>query len=123
MARILVAEDDADLRSLVAFKLASRGHDVVQVDDGVAALASVRSRRPDVAVLDVTMPGVSGLDAARQIREDPDLADLPIIMLSARAGTSDVEAGLKSGADDYVIKPFSPREFALRVEGLLERRG
>jgi two-component system, OmpR family, response regulator MtrA len=122
MARILVAEDDVDLRSLVAFKLASRGHDVVQVDDGVAALASVRSRRPDVAVLDVTMPGVSGLDAARQIREDPDLADLPIIMLSARAGTSDVEAGLQSGADDYVIKPFSPREFALRVEGLLEQR-
>jgi two-component system response regulator MtrA len=121
MARILVAEDDADLRRLVAFKLTSRGHDVVQVDDGAAALASVRSCRPDLAVLDVTMPGVSGLDAARQIREDPDLADLPIIMLSARAGSSDVESGLQNGADDYVIKPFSPREFALRVEGLLER--
>lgn len=122
MASILVAEDDADLRSLVAFKLASRGHDVVQVVDGAEALASVRSHRPDVVVLDITMPGVSGLDAARQIRDDPALSDLPIIMLTARAGSADVEAGLDTGADDYVIKPFSPRELALRVEGLLERR-
>ena len=121
MARILIADDDLDIRELVEFKLLSLGHDVEVVADGQAALAACRARRPDLAVLDVMMPGVSGLDAIRTIRADPALADLPVILLTARAQESDVETGFDSGADDYITKPFSPRELAARVEALLSR--
>ena len=118
MARILVADDDVDIRELVEFKLSTLGHDVVAVSDGAAAVEACQAQRPDLAVLDVMMPGVSGLDA---IRADPALTDLPVILLTARAQESDVETGFDSGADDYITKPFSPRELAARVETLLAR--
>ena len=121
MARILVADDDVDIRELVEFKLSTLGHDVVAVADGAAAIEACRAERPDLAVLDVMMPGVSGLDAIRAIRADPALADLPVILLTARAQESDVETGFDSGADDYITKPFSPRELASRVQALLSR--
>ena len=123
MARILVADDDVDIRELVEFKLSPLGHDVVAVADGAAAIDACQSERPDLAVLDVMMPGVSGLDAIRTIRADPVLSDLPVILLTARAQESDVETGFDSGADDYITKPFSPRELASRVEALLSRSG
>ena len=88
-----------------------------------AAVEACQASRPDLAVLDVMMPGVSGLDAIRAIRADPALADLPVILLTARAQESDVETGFDSGADDYITKPFSPRELAARVEALLSRSG
>lgn len=119
MARILVADDDVDIRELVEFKLSTMGHDIVAVGDGAAAVEACRAQKPDLAVLDVMMPGVSGLDAIREIRADPSLADLPVILLTARAQESDVETGFHSGADDYITKPFSPRELASRVEALL----
>ncbi len=119
MARILVADDDVDIRELVEFKLSTMGHDIVAVGDGAAAVDACRASKPDLAVLDVMMPGVSGLDAIREIRADPGLADLPVILLTARAQESDVETGFDSGADDYITKPFSPRELASRVEALL----
>jgi two-component system response regulator MtrA len=121
VARILVADDDVDIRELVEFKLSTLGHDVVAVADGAAAIAACQAERPDLAVLDVMMPGVSGLDAIRAIRADPALADLPVILLTARAQESDVETGFDSGADDYITKPFSPRELASRVQALLTR--
>jgi DNA-binding response OmpR family regulator len=121
VARILVADDDVDIRELVEFKLSTLGHDVVAVSDGAAAIEACRAERPDLAVLDVMMPGVSGLDAIRAIRADPALADLPVILLTARAQESDVETGFDSGADDYITKPFSPRELASRVQALLTR--
>ena len=121
MARILVADDDVDIRELVEFKLSTLGHDVVAVSDGQAAIDACQAQRPDLAVLDVMMPGVSGLDAVRAIRADPALAGLPVILLTARAQESDVETGFDVGADDYVTKPFSPRELASRVQALLAR--
>ena len=121
MARILVADDDVDIRELVEFKLSTMGHDIVAVGDGAAAVEACRAQKPDLAVLDVMMPGVSGLDAIREIRADPSLADLPVILLTARAQESDVETGFHSGADDYITKPFSPRELASRVEALLTK--
>ncbi len=123
MARILVADDDVDIRELVEFKLSTMGHEITAVGDGAAAVAACQASRPDLAVLDVMMPGVSGLDAIRAIRADPALADLPVILLTARAQESDVETGFDSGADDYITKPFSPRELAARVEALLSRSG
>ena len=121
MARIVEADDDVDIRELVEFKLSTMGHDIVAVGDGGAALEACRAEKPDLAVLDVMMPGVSGLDAIRMIRSDPGLLDLPVILLTARAQESDVETGFDSGADDYITKPFSPRELASRVEALLSR--
>ena len=121
VARILVADDDVDIRELVEFKLSTLGHDVVAVSDGAAAVEACQAQRPDLAVLDVMMPGVSGLDAIRAIRADPALKDLPVILLTARAQESDVETGFDSGADDYITKPFSPRELASRVQALLAR--
>ena len=121
MASILVADDDVDIRELVEFKLSTMGHDIVAVGDGAAAVEACRAEKPDLAVLDVMMPGVSGLDAIREIRSDPSLAVLPVILLSARAQESDVETGFDSGADDYITKPFSPRELASRVQALLSR--
>ena len=121
MARIVVADDDVDIRELVEFKLSTLGHDVVAVSDGQAAIDACQAQRPDLAVLDVMMPGVSGLEAVRAIRADPALAGLPVILLTARAQESDVETGFDSGADDYVTKPFSPRELAARVQALLAR--
>jgi len=121
VARILVADDDVDIRELVEFKLSTLGHDVVAVADGQAAIDACQAQRPDLAVLDVMMPGVSGLDAVRAIRADPALAGLPVILLTARAQESDVETGFDSGADDYITKPFSPRELAARVQALLSQ--
>jgi len=121
VARILVADDDVDIRELVEFKLSMLGHDIVAVGDGTAALGACRNARPDLAILDIMMPGMSGLEAMRAIREDPSLSDLPVILLTARAQEADVETGLSSGADDYITKPFSPRELATRVQALLTR--
>jgi two-component system, OmpR family, response regulator MtrA len=121
VARILVADDDVDIRELIEFKLSILGHEIVAVNDGAAAIDACRDLKPDLAVLDVMMPGMSGLDAIRVIRSDEAMADIPVILLTARAQESDVETGFDSGADDYITKPFSPRELASRVQALLAR--
>ena len=121
MARILVADDDVDIRELVEFKLSTLGHEIVAVRDGAAAVDACREHKPDLAVLDVMMPGMSGLDAIRVIRSDPAMTGIPVILLTARAQETDVETGFDSGADDYITKPFSPRELASRVQALLAR--
>ena len=123
MAKIVVADDDADIRDLVVFKLEQGGHDVVPVGDGAAAVEACRAERPDLAVLDVMMPGMSGVDVCRELRADADLAGIPVILLTARAQPADIEQGFNVGADDYVVKPFSPRELASRVTAVLQRSG
>jgi len=121
MAKIVVADDDADIRDLVTFKLQQSGHDVVAVGDGAAAVEACRGEVPDLVVLDVMMPGMSGLEACRAIRLDQRLTKVPVILLTARAQESDIEQGFSAGADDYVVKPFSPRELASRVSAVLQR--
>src|SRR3712207_1709588 len=101
MTAILVADDDPDIRDLVAFKLEQAGYDVAAVDDGPAALAAARSAPPDLVVLDVMMPGLSGIDVCRELRADPATRGLPVILLTARAQEGDVEVGFAAGADDY----------------------
>jgi DNA-binding response OmpR family regulator len=122
VATIVIADDDADIRELVVFKLRHAGHQVVPVGDGAGAIAACAERRPDLVILDVMMPGMSGLEATRAIRDTDGLAGLPIIMLTARAQDSDIEQGLDAGADDYIVKPFSPRDLAARVDAALARR-
>jgi CheY-like chemotaxis protein len=121
MGKILVADDDVDVRTLVVLKLESSGHDVVSVENGAEAVAGCRDIRPDLVVLDLMMPGMSGLEATKAIRNDPEVAGTPIILLTARAQATDVDAGMAVGVDEYVTKPFSPRDLAARVETLLAR--
>jgi two-component system response regulator MtrA len=121
VARIVVADDDMDIRDLVEFKLATMGHEIVTVADGSSAVDACESQHPDLAVFDIMMPGLTGLEAVREIRKNPALAHLPVILLTARAQQSDVQTGYASGADDYITKPFSPKDLATRVEALLSR--
>jgi CheY-like chemotaxis protein len=123
MAKIVVADDDVDVRMLVALKLRHSGYDVVDVGDGAAAVEACRHEKPDLVVLDLMMPVMSGLEACRAIKAEPGLADVPVVLLTARAQNTDVDAGLAVGADAYVTKPFSPKELAARVESLLEGTG
>jgi DNA-binding response OmpR family regulator len=121
MVAVLLAEDDADIRDLVTFKLREAGYEVRAFEDGLTALASAREDQPDLAVLDIMMPGMSGLDVCRELRADPATSEVPVILLTARAQESDIENGFAAGADDYVVKPFSPRELAMRVHEVLAR--
>jgi len=119
--RIVVADDDQDILDLVVFKLTQAGYDPVAVGDGVAALAAIEADLPRLAILDVMMPGLSGMDVLRKVRANGATKDLDVILLTARARDSDVDTGFATGASDYVIKPFSPRELIHRVNALLTR--
>lgn len=119
VARILVADDDEDIRDLVSTKLELGGYEVRAVGDGDTALRSIRSWEPDLAVLDLAMPGMDGLDVLREVRRDPEVSETRVVILTARATTSDSDLGLTAGADVYVFKPFSPADLLNRVEELL----
>lgn len=121
--RILVVEDEPDLADLLAYNLHRAGYDAQVVHDGAAALAAVREAPPDLVVLDVMLPKLSGLEVAREIRTGPRTAQVPILMLTAKAGEIDEIAGLTAGSDDYVTKPFSVKVLLARIEALLRRRG
>jgi DNA-binding response OmpR family regulator len=119
--RIVVADDDQDILDLVVFKLTQAGFDPVAVGDGEAALAAIEADLPRLAILDVMMPGLSGMDVLRKVRANAATKDLDVILLTARARDSDVDTGFATGASDYVIKPFSPRELMHRVNAVLAR--
>lgn len=120
--RILVVDDEPDAIELVAFNLKEAGFAVLSAEDGEAALEKARKFSPDLVVLDVMLPAVDGLEVCKILRRDPSTFALPIIMLTAKAGEIDRVLGLELGADDYVTKPFSPRELVLRIKNLLSRR-
>lgn len=121
MARILVAEDDPKQAELIRRYAAAEGHDVTVVSDGRAAVDEVRRWRPDLVVLDVMMPVLDGLDVCRILRGVPETESVPILMLTARASEEDLLHGLDLGADDYLTKPYSPRELMARGRSLLRR--
>jgi two-component system phosphate regulon response regulator PhoB len=119
--KILVADDEPDVLALVATNLRAAGFDVLQVQDGPSALAAVREQAPSLLILDLMLPGMSGLEICRALKADPATATLPILMLTAKAEEVDRIVGLELGAEDYVTKPFSPRELVLRVKNVLKR--
>ncbi len=121
MSHVLIVEDDADIAQLMERYLSRAGHTTETVAAGDRALASVRRRLPDLVILDLMLPGVDGLDVCRLLRGDPATRDVPIIMVTARSVEADRIAGLETGADDYVSKPFSPKELVARVGALLRR--
>ncbi|HEV2557898.1 MAG TPA: response regulator [Microvirga sp.] len=116
---VMVADDDALLRSLVAFKLKARGYRVATAGDGDEALRAIGEERPDLVVLDAMMPGADGFEVLRQIKDDAKTAAIPVVMLSARKQESDIVGALQLGASDYMVKPFIPEELAMRVARLL----
>jgi two-component system, OmpR family, alkaline phosphatase synthesis response regulator PhoP len=121
LKRILIIEDDRDIVELVRYNLANEGFEVTALADGSAGLASLRKSAPDLVILDLMLPKMPGLEVCKEIRRDPALNRLPILMLTARGEEADRVIGLEMGADDYVTKPFSPRELAARVKALLRR--
>ncbi len=119
--KILVVEDEADIRELVRYNLEQEGFAIVEAADGETALGLVRSERPALLVLDLMLPGTNGLEVCRLLRQGEGTARLPILMLTARATEVDKVLGLEMGADDYVTKPFSPRELVARVKAVMRR--
>jgi two-component system, OmpR family, phosphate regulon response regulator PhoB len=120
--RVLVVDDDQRVRTVVCWQLEADGYAVSEACDGAAALAQIERDRPDLVVLDLSLPGVGGLDVLRRVREaDGTGPPLPVIVLSGRSGETDRIIGLDLGADDYLVKPFSPGELAARVRSLLRR--
>jgi len=120
-ARILVVEDERDISALVAYHLTKEGYRVRTAEGGVEAIESAESERPDLIVLDLMLPGLSGYEVLTELRRRPDLTDVPVILLTARREEADRVKGFELGADDYLTKPFSPRELVLRAGAVLRR--
>jgi two-component system, OmpR family, alkaline phosphatase synthesis response regulator PhoP len=121
LKRILIIEDDRDIVELVRYNLTSEGFEVNSAADGISGLAQLRKAAPDMLLLDLMLPKMPGLEVCKEVRRDPGLNRLPILMLTARGEEADRVVGLEMGADDYVTKPFSPRELVARVKALLRR--
>ena len=121
MSSVVVIEDEPDLAELVRFHLSQASFSVEVAHSGRAGLEAIRRARPALVILDLMLPDLSGTDVCRELRADPKLRDLPVLMLTARSGEVDRVVGFELGADDYVTKPFSPRELVLRVRAILRR--
>lgn len=119
MSLIFIVDDDPDVRDLVEYKLVQNGHDVLCATNGQDALQLVPAAMPELVLLDVMMPGISGFDVLERLRAEACTHQLPIIMLTAKAQEADAERGFTLGANDYVLKPFSPRELMSRVSAQL----
>ena len=123
MQSVLVIEDEEDIAELVAFNLKRAGYHVELAADGIKGLSAAKTLLPDLIVLDLMMPGMNGISLFKQLKREPATRGIPVIMLTARGQTEDRIAGLELGADDYMTKPFSPKELTLRVTNLLKRSG
>ncbi len=120
MTKILIAEDERDIRDLITFTLRYNGYEVVAATNGEEALALTRQEKPDLVILDVRMPRLTGYDVCRQIKADPELQHIPVVFLSAKGQESEVQAGMEAGAVDYILKPFSPDQLVARVASLVK---
>lgn len=121
MAKILVAEDEKQIADMISFKLTNEGHKVIRAQDGDQAIAMAAKELPDLILLDAMMPGLNGFEVLRRLKGDPALRSVPVIMVTAKGHERDVLSGLRGGATDYVVKPFSLKELAARVELALRK--
>lgn len=121
MATILVIEDERDILDIVAYNLGRAGFEVLTAEDGRTGLDLAREHHPDLIVLDLMLPGLDGKEVCRQIRRDDEIQETPILMLTALVDETDRVIGFELGADDYLTKPFSPRELVLRIQAILRR--
>jgi CheY-like chemotaxis protein len=121
MPKILVADDERDIRELIGFTLRFAGFEVVLVADGVEAIEQAPLEKPDLILLDVRMPKVTGYDVCRHLKEDPATSAIPIVFLSAKGQDGEIQQGLDSGAVEYIVKPFTPDDLTEQVRNVLQR--
>jgi CheY-like chemotaxis protein len=121
MAKILIAEDERDIRDLIAFTLRFAGHEVVAVENGAEAVAAAPIEMPDLILMDVRMPRMTGYEACQSIKADARVQNIPVVFLSAKGQDSEIQAGLDAGASEYLLKPFGPLELTEKVNELLQK--
>lgn len=123
MARILIAEDEPDIRELVAFTLRFAGHEVTPTSNGEEAYQTALKIIPDLILMDVRMPKMTGYDACRAMKAEPSIRDIPVVFLSAKGQDSEIQTGLEAGAEEYLLKPFAPDQLVERVKAILAKFG
>ena len=123
MIKILVAEDEEDIRELIAFTLRFAQFEVLTAANGAEAVDVVRAERPDLILMDVRMPRMTGYEACRILKEDDETAEIPIVFLSAKGQETEIQQGLSSGAEEYILKPFAPDDLTRQVKSILRRSG
>ena len=123
MARILIAEDEPDIRELVAFTLRFAGHEVTATSNGEEAYHKAQEIIPDLIMMDVRMPRMTGYDACRAMKQIPALKDIPVVFLSAKGQETEIQSGLDAGAEEYLLKPFAPDQLVERVKAILAKFG
>jgi len=123
MTKILIAEDERDIRDLIAFTLRFAGYEVVGAENGAEAVELATKENPDLILLDVRMPRLTGYDACKAIKANPTLTDIPVVFLSAKGQESEIEIGMAAGAEEYLLKPFAPDELTERVGAILTKFG
>jgi two-component system alkaline phosphatase synthesis response regulator PhoP len=123
MAKILIAEDERDIRDLVAFTLRFAGYEVVTAANGEEAVALVPKENPDLILMDVRMPRMTGYEACRVLKANPEMKDIPVVFLSAKGQESEIQTGLGVGAEEYLLKPFAPDQLTERVRAILAKFG
>jgi len=123
MKKILIAEDERDIRDLVSFTLQFAGYKVVAAADGQEAVELALKERPDMILMDVRMPRLSGYEACKRIKAEPNLKDVPVVFLSAKGQDTEIRLGMDAGAQEYVVKPFAPAELVEKVKALLAKYG
>jgi DNA-binding response OmpR family regulator len=119
MAKIVIAEDEPDIRELIAFTLRFAGYEVITGSNGEEGYELTKKERPDLAMFDVRMPKMTGYDACKKVKADPEIAHIPVIFLSAKGQESEIEQGLAAGAEEYLLKPFAPDQLTERVKAVL----
>ncbi|OFX07766.1 MAG: two-component system response regulator [Chloroflexi bacterium RIFOXYC12_FULL_59_14] len=123
MAKILIAEDERDIRDLVAFTLRFAGYEVAAAANGEEAVSMAAKENPDLILMDVRMPRMTGYDACRILKANPEMKDIPIVFLSAKGQESEIQTGLEVGAEEYLLKPFAPDQLTERVKAILAKFG
>jgi DNA-binding response OmpR family regulator len=123
MSKILIAEDERDIRDLVAFTLRFAGHEVVVATNGEEAVETALQSNPDLILMDVRMPRMTGYEACKVMKANPDLKDIPVVFLTARGQESEIQQGLDVGAEEYLLKPFAPDQLTTRVKAILMKFG
>ena len=123
MAKILIAEDERDIRDLVAFTLRFAGHEVFAASNGEEAVEMAPKVNPDLILMDVRMPRMTGYEACKAMKANPELKDIPVVFLSAKGQESERQQGLEAGAEDYLLKPFAPDQLTLHIKTILAKFG
>jgi two-component system alkaline phosphatase synthesis response regulator PhoP len=120
-AKVLVVDDEEYIQHILNFSFCAEGYEVVTASDGEEGVSKARDEKPDIIVMDIMMPKMDGYEACKQIKTDPQTKDIPVILLTAKGRDADRKLGIEVGADDYVVKPFSPGRLIERVEGIMKK--